>query len=309
MGPSLVMGVAVVAIVILVLLLSRRSSRHTTLSAAHRNGSFPQQPAAAGSAGDTNGFLGGAASPSHPSAHASSPCARQVLDKGSIELNSDFREAADMVAQGQSVYITGKAGTGKSTLLQYLRATTTKAVAVVAPTGIAAINVGGQTIHSFFHFPPQVIRPQELRPCRDASLMRRLDMLIVDEVSMVRADLMDGIDAALRLNRGRPQTPFGGVQIVLIGDLFQLPPVVREQEVKDYLLTGTRDHTFSGHQRFAQPRSVSLTCRKCIGRQTQFSWIFSTRLGKGALTATPWNCSTAASRNSAAWRSGANTLR
>jgi energy-coupling factor transporter ATP-binding protein EcfA2 len=153
-----------------------------------------------------------------------------------------------MVAQGQSVYITGKAGTGKSTLLQHLRATTTKAVAVVAPTGIAAINVGGQTIHSFFHFPPHVIRPQELRPCRDASLMRRLDMLIVDEVSMVRADLMDGIDAALRLNRGRPQTPFGGVQIVLIGDLFQLPPVVREQEVNDYL-----HHRYKGPYFFGAP--------------------------------------------------------
>lgn len=209
--------------------------RHTTLSARHGNGSFPQQPTPAGSADDTKGSLRGAESPSHPSAQASSPCARQVLDIGSIELNSDFREALDIVAQGQSVYITGKAGTGKSTLLHYLHATTTKAVAVVAPTGIAAINVGGQTIHSFFHFQPQVIKPHELRPCRDASLMRRLDMLIVDEVSMVRADLMDGIDAALRLNRGRPQTPFGGVQIVLIGDLFQLPPVVREQEVKDYL--------------------------------------------------------------------------
>jgi ATP-dependent DNA helicase PIF1 len=152
-----------------------------------------------------------------------------------IELNDEFRLALDLIEkQGESFFITGKAGTGKSTLLRYFRATTKKSVVVLAPTGIAAINVGGQTIHSFFHFPPRLIEPDQIRPSRDPLLYRRIEVLVIDEVSMVRADLMDGVDAALRLNRASPTKPFGGVQLVLIGDLFQLPPVVKERELSEY---------------------------------------------------------------------------
>jgi len=124
-------------------------------------------------------------------------------------------------------FITGRAGTGKSTLLRYFRATTSQHVVVLAPTGIAAINVGGQTIHSFFQLPPRFIQASEVRPLPKAkrSVVQKIDTLVIDEASMVRADVMDGIDWSLRINRSNNQ-PFGGVKLVLIGDLFQLPPVV-----------------------------------------------------------------------------------
>lgn len=163
------------------------------------------------------------------------PARSQAFDVRDVEINDDFRMALDLIEQqDQSLFITGKAGTGKSTLLCYFRATTEKSVVVLAPTGLAAINVGGQTVHSFFRFPPRLIEPQNLLPSRNADLLRRLKTIVIDEVSMVRTDLMDGIDVALRLNRGRPNTPFGGVQVILIGDLFQLPPIVRERELRDY---------------------------------------------------------------------------
>ncbi len=176
----------------------------------------------------------------HPDGPPASPGACPAgLDPGfdarDVELNDDFRTALALIEHTpQSLFITGRAGTGKSTLLRYFRATTKKPLVVLAPTGLAAINVGGQTVHSFFKFPPRLIDPRGLRPSRHADLLRRLETLVIDEVSMVRADVMDGIDAALRLTRGRPGSPFGGVQVVLIGDLFQLPPIVRERELREY---------------------------------------------------------------------------
>src|SRR5262245_41758092 len=157
------------------------------------------------------------------------------FEPGAVELNDDFRAALALIEQtGQSLFVTGRAGTGKSTLLRYFRATTRKPLVVLAPTGLAAINVGGQTVHSFFGFPPRLIDPQSLRLGRVGALLRRLETLVIDEVSMVRADVMDGIDTALRRGRDRPDAPFGGAQVVLIGDLFQLPPIVRERELREY---------------------------------------------------------------------------
>ena len=106
---------------------------------------------------------------------------------------------------------------------------------MLAPTGLAAVNVGGQTIHSFFGFPPRLIRPDDIRRSRNGRLMRRLKLIIIDEVSMVRSDLMWAIDQSLRLNRGRPREPFGGVRLLLFGDLHQLPPVVQSGEVAEHL--------------------------------------------------------------------------
>jgi ATP-dependent exoDNAse (exonuclease V) alpha subunit len=106
---------------------------------------------------------------------------------------------------------------------------------VLAPTGLAAVNVGGQTIHSFFGFPPRLIRPDDIRRSRNGRLMRRLEFLVIDEVSMVRSDLMWAIDQALRVNRGRPREPFGGVRLALFGDLHQLPPVINDAEVAAHL--------------------------------------------------------------------------
>lgn len=143
-----------------------------------------------------------------------------------MELNGDFNYALDLIEkENKNLFITGRAGTGKSTLLQLFRSTTRKKNVVLAPTGIAALNVRGQTIHSFFGFPPRPLQPHELKKRRDTRLYRNIEVLVIDEISMVRADLLDNIDRFLRVNRENP-FPFGDVQVVFFGDLFQLPPVV-----------------------------------------------------------------------------------
>jgi ATP-dependent DNA helicase PIF1 len=149
-----------------------------------------------------------------------------AFDKPPLELNADFKYALDLIEQqGRNLFVTGRAGTGKSTLLQLFRRTTRKKAVVLAPTGIAALNVGGQTIHSFFGFPPKPLSRQDIKKRRNRRLYQNLEVLVIDEISMVRADLLDNIDWFLRINREVP-LPFGGVQVVLFGDLFQLPPVV-----------------------------------------------------------------------------------
>ena len=131
----------------------------------------------------------------------------------------------------QHVFLTGRAGTGKSTLLQHFRATTTKRIVVLAPTGVAAVNVQGQTIHSFFRFGPGITPDKARRRMRGTTqLYRHLRTIVIDEISMVRADLLDCIDQFLRVNGPRASAPFGGVQMIFIGDLYQLPPVVPPEE-------------------------------------------------------------------------------
>lgn len=125
----------------------------------------------------------------------------------------------------------GRAGTGKATLLQHFCNTTSKKLAVLAPTGVAAVNVGGQTIRSFFGFRPGITLDKvRARSRGQGSIYTRLDMVILDEISMVRADLLDCIEKFLRLNGRFSGRPFGGIQMVFIGDLYQLPPVVPEDE-------------------------------------------------------------------------------
>ncbi len=139
-----------------------------------------------------------------------------------------------------SIFLTGKAGTGKTTMLRQIREATFKQTAVVAPTGVAAINAGGTTIHSFFQLPfspflPTIeakkafIAKQQVSNVR-RKIYRELELLIIDEVSMVRADVLDAIDTVLRHYRFRPNEPFGGVQVVFIGDMYQLPPVCVGEE-------------------------------------------------------------------------------
>ena len=148
----------------------------------------------------------------------------------------DFIAARNYVKSGHGhLFVTGKAGTGKSTLLRALRDQNDASSVVVAPTGLAAVQVGGQTIHSFFGLPPRLVKPEDIKPSRKLGLMRKLKTLVIDEVSMVRSDLMEGIDRSLRLNRKRPHDPFGGVRLVLFGDPHQLPPVVQEGELRAYL--------------------------------------------------------------------------
>ena len=131
----------------------------------------------------------------------------------------------------QHIFLTGRAGTGKSTLLQHFRATTSKRLAVLAPTGVAAVNVQGQTIHSFFRFGPGITPDKARRRATGkAQLYRQLQTIVIDEISMVRADLLDCVDQFLRVNGPRSGVPFGGVQMLFIGDLAQLPPVVLAEE-------------------------------------------------------------------------------
>lgn len=133
------------------------------------------------------------------------------------------------------IFVTGRAGTGKSVLLQYFIRHTRKNAVVVAPTGVAAVNVGGQTIHSLFYLQPSiqdVMDRNEVRRMNEEkrNLLCSIDVLVIDEVSMVSADVMDMIDAKLRYARGKKDEPFGGCQIIAFGDLYQLPPVAHGQE-------------------------------------------------------------------------------
>ena len=144
-----------------------------------------------------------------------------------IDLNEQFQKSLDLMENtSKHGFITGKAGTGKSTLLDYFRSHTKKKVVVLAPTGVAALNVRGQTIHSFFGFKPNVTLKSIKKLSRGGkSIYKELNAIVIDEASMVRADLLDCIDKFLRLNTGK-RKPFGGVQMIFIGDLYQLPPVV-----------------------------------------------------------------------------------
>ncbi|MDO8312817.1 MAG: AAA family ATPase, partial [Sideroxyarcus sp.] len=160
-----------------------------------------------------------------------------VDDLAHVELNAEFQQALAVMEDSSShCFITGRAGTGKSTLLQYFRAVTKKKVVVLAPTGVAAVNVQGQTVHSFFGFKPNVTPEKARRLATTAkrrnpkSIFQNVDAIILDEISMVRADLFECMDAFLRTARSKARVPFGGVQLILIGDLYQLPPVVTTAE-------------------------------------------------------------------------------
>jgi len=145
-----------------------------------------------------------------------------------VNITDEYRLVRRILESGRPVvFVTGNAGTGKSTLISYLRDTLEKKLAVVAPTGVAALNARGATIHSFFHLPPRLHEERDIKVASDPEMYEKLELLIIDEVSMVRADLLDSVDLFLRKNR-RDQRPFGGVQLLLVGDLFQLPPVVTD---------------------------------------------------------------------------------
>lgn len=146
-------------------------------------------------------------------------------------LSEEFESIVEQLENTKDhFYITGKAGSGKSTLLAYFRSVSQKNTAVLAPTGVAAIRVKGQTIHSFFGFPPKVIQTRHIKKVRQVELLQNLETLIIDEISMVRADVFDAIDYSLRVHRKKLTQPFGGVQVIVFGDLFQLPPVVNMDE-------------------------------------------------------------------------------
>lgn len=152
--------------------------------------------------------------------------------------NYEQQLAYDLVANtNRCLFITGKAGTGKTTFIQRIQKEIQKNFVVLAPTGIAAIAAGGQTVHSFFGFPMEVIGPHTKLQVSfsNEELLRHVDTIIVDEASMLRSDMVDGMDRYLRL-AFHNNMPFGGKQIIFVGDLFQLPPVVRKGTVDDEML-------------------------------------------------------------------------
>ncbi len=175
-----------------------------------------------------------------------------MINPPEIEHNEIFSLAEKWVNEtSRNIFLTGKAGTGKTTFLKHIKETTHKNTVVLAPTGIAAINAGGSTLHSFFRLPfgtflpvytsghqgekliTQQSLPSLIRYTRQhIHLIRAIELLIIDEVSMVRADLLDMVDAILKRFRFAPHLPFGGVQVLFIGDMHQLPPVVKEQEAR-----------------------------------------------------------------------------
>jgi ATP-dependent DNA helicase PIF1 len=157
-----------------------------------------------------------------------------LFTKSPIALGQEFKEILDQLELTQDNYfITGRAGTGKSTLLGLFRNTSRKKIAVLAPTGIAALNVKGQTIHSFFGFPPRMINQKDIVKRKNYKMFVNLECIIIDEISMVRADIIDNIDIFLKRNRGINK-PFGGVQMIFFGDLFQLPPVLGSDFERNY---------------------------------------------------------------------------
>lgn len=172
-----------------------------------------------------------------------------------IELDDDnveFNFASNLVNNSNNmIYLTGKAGSGKTTFLKYIKQTSKKKTVVLAPTGVAALNAGGQTIHSFFKIAPSVYLPDDFRLRTSYShddvdrstifdnfkyrkgqrnLITGMELLIIDEISMVRCDLLDVVDKLMRVFREREDEPFGGVQVLLIGDAFQLPPIAQTDQ-------------------------------------------------------------------------------
>ena len=146
-----------------------------------------------------------------------------------IELEDEFKNIFNkMEYSNQNIFITGKAGTGKTTLLEYFRINSKKNFVILASTGISAIKAKGKTIHSFFLFPPRILINEKIKRLR-SNIIKNVDTILIDECSMIRCDLLDAIDQSLRLNRNSDES-FGGVQIILLGDIHQLPPVIRENE-------------------------------------------------------------------------------
>lgn len=203
------------------------------------------------------------------------------LNNPEIDYNSaHFKRTFEaMELTNECLFITGKAGTGKSTLLRHFVKNTKKQVVVLAPTGIAAINVGGSTVHSFFRLPfrPIVQDDEEIhrfaKSTEKFKILHKLDTLIIDEVSMLRADLIDAIDQSLRINGGDMSKPFGGKQVIFFGDLFQLEPVVQNNEVERYLFTEYyNSHYFFDARVFQQMHLTCIELRK-VFRQTDAHFI------------------------------------
>lgn len=210
----------------------------------------------------------------------------QKFDTSKIDTdNPQFKNALNLIRfTNQSVFLTGKAGTGKSTFLKYICENTKKKHVVLAPTGIAAINAGGSTMHSFFHLPFHPLVPDDNRfqtPGRlkeflkynkeHVKLIKSLELIIIDEISMVRSDVIDFIDRILRVYSGRFRQPFGGKQLLLVGDVYQLEPVVTRDEREILSKFYETPHFFSARV-FREMQLVSIELTR-VYRQSDTAFI------------------------------------
>ena len=211
---------------------------------------------------------------------------RKKNDDEELELdleNKEWQDALQLVDfTRRSLFLTGKAGTGKSTFLRYVVRHTKKKTVVLAPTGIAAINAGGQTLHSFFKLPFHPLLPNDTRYDRrhiketlkytsaQRKLLRELELIIIDEISMVRADIIDFIDKVLRIFT-RSYEPFGGKQLLLVGDIYQLEPVLKEED-RQLLRPFYQSPYFFNAKVWQQMQLVSIELRK-VYRQRDDSFI------------------------------------
>lgn len=198
--------------------------------------------------------------------------------------NEELQQALQILQYTrQSLFLTGKAGTGKSTFLRYISAHTKKKHIVLAPTGIAAINAGGATLHSFFKLPFYPLLPNDSRynarnirntlkyNSEKIKLIKEVELIIIDEISMVRADIIDFIDKILRIYNRNMREPFGGKQLLLVGDIYQLEPVVKEEDRK-LLSPFYQSHFFFDAKVFTQFQLVSIELKK-VYRQSDSTFI------------------------------------
>lgn len=198
-----------------------------------------------------------------------------MSEREQIDLDNQELQHALQIIQftRRSLFLTGKAGTGKSTFLRYIASTTKKKHIILAPTGIAAINAGGSTLHSFFKLPFYPLLPNDSRfTARNIrktlkyngekiKLIREVELIIIDEISMVRADIIDFIDKVLRIYSGNMREPFGGKQLLLVGDIYQLEPVLKEDEWR-LLQPFYRSKFFFDAHVFGQMQLVSIELKK-----------------------------------------------
>lgn len=191
---------------------------------------------------------------------------------------AEFDEALRLMHEGGPfTFITGRAGTGKSTLLKHFRETTNLTAPVLAPTGVAALNVDGETIHRFFRFAPGITVKEARKKAssaREPEIYRTADLIVIDEISMVRADLLDCMDQFLRIVR-KNHSPFGGLRIVAIGDLYQLPPVVASAEREAFSELYQSPYFFASHviQELIQTNDLHLIELEKVYRQSDQTFI------------------------------------
>ncbi|WP_305239621.1 AAA family ATPase, partial [uncultured Muribaculum sp.] len=197
--------------------------------------------------------------------------------------NPEFQNAWKLLQfTHRSVFLTGKAGTGKSTFLKYICANTRKSHIVLAPTGIAAVNVGGQTLHSFFKLPFKPLVPDDPEFAKNfkqrmkygkplQKLIKKLELIIIDEISMVRADIIDFVDRILKVYSGNSREPFGGKQLLLVGDIFQLEPVITP-DMRDILARYYPNPYFFSARALTQLQMVSVELKK-VYRQSDTGFI------------------------------------